>query len=130
MVDLIPGRFQAGPFRRQPAGGGDPQRALDTGSGDIASYAIAPDGILTLLSNTPVSSTPGITGRSCSLPIGSAIHSTGGVPEDPLAAAVQGLGLFVQLPDTSLGLEQRLATASATNAPIAAANSRRLSSQA
>jgi len=41
--------------------------ALDTGSGYISSYAIAPDGILRLLSNTPVSSTPGVTGTDIAL---------------------------------------------------------------
>jgi 6-phosphogluconolactonase len=41
--------------------------ALDTGSAEISSYAIAPDGTLTLLSNTPVSSTPGITGTDIAL---------------------------------------------------------------
>lgn len=41
--------------------------ALDTGSGYISSYAIAPDGMLRLLSNTPVSSTPGVTGTDIAL---------------------------------------------------------------
>jgi 6-phosphogluconolactonase len=41
--------------------------ALDTGSGYISSYAIAPDGLLTLVSNTPVSSTPGVTGTDIAL---------------------------------------------------------------
>ena len=41
--------------------------ALDTGSGDISSYAIARNGSLTLLSNTPVSSTPGVTGTDIAL---------------------------------------------------------------
>lgn len=41
--------------------------ALDTGSGYISSYAIAPDGTLRLLSNTPVSSTPGVTGTDIAL---------------------------------------------------------------
>jgi 6-phosphogluconolactonase (cycloisomerase 2 family) len=41
--------------------------ALDTGSAEISSYAIAPDGTLTLLSNTPVSSTPGVTGTDVAL---------------------------------------------------------------
>jgi hypothetical protein len=41
--------------------------ALDTGSADISSYAIARDGTLTLLSHTPVSSTPGVTGTDIAL---------------------------------------------------------------
>jgi 6-phosphogluconolactonase len=41
--------------------------ALDTGSAEISSYAIAPDGTLTLVSNTPVSSTPGVTGTDVTL---------------------------------------------------------------
>jgi 6-phosphogluconolactonase len=41
--------------------------ALDTGSGYISSYAIARDGLLTLVSNTPVSSTPGVTGTDITL---------------------------------------------------------------
>jgi 6-phosphogluconolactonase len=41
--------------------------ALDTGSGYISSYAIARDGLLTLLSNTPVSPTPGVTGTDITL---------------------------------------------------------------
>ena len=41
--------------------------ALDTGSGYISSYAIASDGTLTLLTNTPVSSTPGVTGTDIAL---------------------------------------------------------------
>jgi 6-phosphogluconolactonase len=41
--------------------------ALDTGSAEISSYAIASDGILTLLSNTPVSSTPGVTGTDIAI---------------------------------------------------------------
>ena len=41
--------------------------ALDTGSADISSYSIARDGTLTLLSNTPVSSTPGVTGTDIAL---------------------------------------------------------------
>lgn len=41
--------------------------ALDTGSGYISSYAIARDGSLTLLANTPVSATPGVTGTDIAL---------------------------------------------------------------
>jgi 6-phosphogluconolactonase len=41
--------------------------ALDTGSAEISSYTIARDGTLTLLSNTPVSSTPGVTGTDVAL---------------------------------------------------------------
>jgi 6-phosphogluconolactonase (cycloisomerase 2 family) len=41
--------------------------ALDTGSAEISSYAIARDGTLTLVSNTPVSSTPGVTGTDIAL---------------------------------------------------------------
>jgi len=41
--------------------------ALDTGSADITSYAIAQDGTLTLLGHTPVSSTPGVTGTDIAL---------------------------------------------------------------
>jgi 6-phosphogluconolactonase len=41
--------------------------ALDTGSAEISSYAIARDGTLSLLSNTPVSSTPGVTGTDIAL---------------------------------------------------------------
>jgi 6-phosphogluconolactonase len=41
--------------------------ALDTGSGYISSYAIAGDGLLTLVSNTPVSPTPGVTGTDIAL---------------------------------------------------------------
>jgi 6-phosphogluconolactonase (cycloisomerase 2 family) len=40
---------------------------LDTGSGYISSYAIAPGGTLTLLSNTPVSSTAGVTATDIAL---------------------------------------------------------------
>ena len=41
--------------------------ALDTGSAEISSYAIARDGTLTLLSNTSISSTPGVTGTDIAL---------------------------------------------------------------
>jgi hypothetical protein len=41
--------------------------ALDTGSAEISSYAIAPNGTLNLLSNTPVSSTAGVTGTDVAL---------------------------------------------------------------
>jgi 6-phosphogluconolactonase len=41
--------------------------ALDTGSAEISSYAIARDGTLMLLSNTPISSTPGVTGTDIAL---------------------------------------------------------------
>jgi len=41
--------------------------ALDTGSAEISSYAIAPDGTLTLFRNTPVSSTAGVTGTDVAL---------------------------------------------------------------
>jgi len=41
--------------------------ALDTGSGYISAYAIARSGELTLLSNTPVSATAGVTGTDIAL---------------------------------------------------------------
>jgi 6-phosphogluconolactonase len=41
--------------------------ALDTGSGYISAYAIAWNGTLSLLSNTPVSSTAGVTGTDITL---------------------------------------------------------------
>jgi 6-phosphogluconolactonase len=41
--------------------------ALDTGSADISSYAIARDGTLTLVGSTAVSSTPGVTGTDIAL---------------------------------------------------------------
>jgi len=41
--------------------------ALDTGSGYISAYAITDRGTLSLLSNTPISATPGVTGTDITL---------------------------------------------------------------
>jgi 6-phosphogluconolactonase len=61
--------------------------ALDTGSGEISTYAIARDGTLTLLSNTPVSSTPGVTGTDIALsPDGHTLYLN--------MAKVNGVGAF------------------------------------
>jgi 6-phosphogluconolactonase (cycloisomerase 2 family) len=59
--------FQTAPCWQAISPDGRYLYALDTGSAEISSYAIAPDGTLTLLSNTPVSSTPGVTGTDVAL---------------------------------------------------------------
>jgi 6-phosphogluconolactonase len=59
--------FQTAPCWLVVSPDGQHVYALDTGSAEISSYAIARDGTLTLLSNTPVSSTPGVTGTDIAL---------------------------------------------------------------
>ena len=59
--------FQTAPCWQVISPDGQYLYALDTGSAEISSYAIARDGTLTLLSNTPVSSTPGVTGTDVAL---------------------------------------------------------------
>jgi len=59
--------FQTAPCWQVISPNGRYLYALDTGSAEISSYAIARDGTLTLLSNTPVSSTPGVTGTDVAL---------------------------------------------------------------
>ncbi len=72
--------------------------ALDTGSAEISSYAIAWDGTLTLLSNTPVSSTPGVTGTDVALsPDGRTLYLNMGKINSVAAFAVHG-GTVTQLP--------------------------------
>jgi len=72
--------------------------ALDTGSAEISSYAIAPDGNLTLLSNTPVSSTPGVTGTDVAIsPDGRTLYLNMAKINSVAAFAVDG-GTVTQLP--------------------------------
>jgi 6-phosphogluconolactonase len=72
--------------------------ALDTGSGYISSYAIARDGTLTLLSNTPVSTTSGVTGTDISLsPDGHTLYLNMAKVDGVGEFAVNG-GTVTQLP--------------------------------
>src|SRR5262249_3212030 len=41
--------------------------AVDTGSADVSSYAVTRDGVLRLLSSTPVSTIPGVTGTDVAI---------------------------------------------------------------
>ena len=59
--------FQTAPCWQVISPDGEYLYALDTGSAEISTYAIAPIGTLTLLSNTPVSATPGVTGTDIAL---------------------------------------------------------------
>jgi len=61
--------------------------ALDTGSAEISAYAIARSGVLTLLSNTPISSTAGVTGTDVAIsPDGRTLYLN--------MAGVNGVGVF------------------------------------
>lgn len=79
--------FQTAPCWLVVSPDGEYVYALDTGSAYISSYAIAQDGTLTLLSNTPVSSTPGVTGTDIAL-------SAGGGTLYLNMARVNGVGEF------------------------------------
>jgi 6-phosphogluconolactonase len=72
--------------------------ALDTGSAEISTYAIAWDGTLTLLSNTPLSATPGVTGTDVALsPDGRTLYVNMGKSNAVSAFSVHG-GTVRQLP--------------------------------
>ncbi|HTX08097.1 MAG TPA: beta-propeller fold lactonase family protein [Solirubrobacteraceae bacterium] len=72
--------------------------ALDTGSAEISTYAIAWDGTLTLLSNTPLSATPGVTGTDVALsPDGRTLYVNMGKINGVAAFSVHG-GTVTQLP--------------------------------
>jgi 6-phosphogluconolactonase len=72
--------------------------ALDTGSGYISAYVIAPDGALNLLSNTPVSSTAGVTGTDVGLsPDGHTLYLNMGKINGVGEFSVDG-GTVTQLP--------------------------------
>jgi 6-phosphogluconolactonase len=94
------GDFQTAPCWQVISPDGQYLYALDTGSAEISSYAIARDGTLTLLSNTPVSSSPGVTGTDVALsPDGRTLYLN--------MAKVNGVGEFAvhagtvtQLPDS------------------------------
>jgi len=74
--------------------------ALDTGSAEISSYAIARDGTLTLLSNSPVSSTPGVTGTDVALsPDGHTLYLNMAKINAVAAFAVHG-GSVTQVPSS------------------------------
>jgi 6-phosphogluconolactonase len=74
--------------------------ALATGSAEISSYAIAPDGSLSLLSNTPVSSTPGVTGTDVALSAdGDTLYLNMAKTNTVAAFAVHG-GTVTQLPNS------------------------------
>jgi 6-phosphogluconolactonase len=74
--------------------------ALNTGSGYISSYAIAPGGTLTLSSNTPVSSTPGVTGTDIALSAdGDTLYVNMAKTNTVAAFAVHG-GTVTQLPNS------------------------------
>ena len=74
--------------------------ALATGSAEISSYAIARDGTLTLLSNTPVSSTPGVTGTDIALSTdGGTLYVNMAKTNTVAAFAVHG-GTVTQLPNS------------------------------
>ncbi|HTU86505.1 MAG TPA: beta-propeller fold lactonase family protein [Solirubrobacteraceae bacterium] len=74
--------------------------ALDTGSAEISAYAIAWDGTLTLLSNTPVSSTPGVTGTDVALsPDGRTLYLNMSKINSVAAFSVDG-GTVTQLPSS------------------------------
>jgi len=72
--------------------------ALDTGSAEISTYAIAWDGVLTLMSNTPLSATPGVTGTDVALsPDGRTLYVNMGKINGVAAFSVHG-GTVTQLP--------------------------------
>jgi 6-phosphogluconolactonase len=89
--------------------------ALDTGSAEISAYEIAWNGTLTLLSNTPVSATPGVTGTDIALsPDGHTLYLNMAKVDGVGEFAVHG-GTVTQLPGSPVK-----ATGSATTAGIAA----------
>jgi len=72
--------------------------ALDTGSAEISSYAISRDGTLTLMGNTPVSTTAGVTGTDVTLsPDGRTLYLNMGKINSVAAFAVHG-ATVTQLP--------------------------------
>ena len=106
--------FQTAPCWQVISPDGQYLYALDTGSAEISSYAIARDGTLTLLSNTPVSSTPGVTGTDVAL-------STDGQTLYLNMAKVDGVGEFAvhggtvtQLPGSPVPASGRGSTAGIT----------------
>lgn len=85
--------------------------ALDTGSGYISAYGIAPGGTLTLLSNTPVSSVPGVTGTDIALsPDGHTLYLNMAKVDAVGAFAVHG-GTVTQLPGSPTPASGSAATA-------------------
>jgi 6-phosphogluconolactonase len=74
--------------------------ALATGSAEISSYAISRDGTLSLLTNTPVSSTPGVTGTDIALSAdGGTLYVNMAKTNTVAAFAVHG-GTVTQLPNS------------------------------
>jgi 6-phosphogluconolactonase len=74
--------------------------ALNTGSAEISSYVIAPNGTLTLSSSTPVSSTPGVTGTDVALSAdGHTLYLNMAKTNTVAAFAVHG-GTVTQLPSS------------------------------
>jgi 6-phosphogluconolactonase (cycloisomerase 2 family) len=85
--------------------------ALDTGSGEISTYEIAWNGALTLLSNTPVSSTPGVTGTDITLsPDGHTLYLNMAKIESVGVFAVRG-GTVTERPSSPIKTSGGAATA-------------------
>jgi 6-phosphogluconolactonase len=92
--------FQTAPCWQVISPNGQYLYALDTGSGEISAYSIARDGTLTLLSNTAVSTTPGVTGTDVALsPDGRYLYLNMGGVHAVGAFAVNG-GSVTQLPNS------------------------------
>ena len=88
--------------------------ALDTGSGYISSYAIARNGSLTLVSNTPVSSIPGVTGTDIALsPDGRTLYLNMSKVDGVGEFAVRG-GTVEQLPGSPVPASDSGSTAGIT----------------
>ena len=88
--------------------------ALDTGSGYISAYAIAPNGKLNLLSNTPVSSTAGVTGTDITLsPAGHTLYLNMGKLNGVGEFSVDG-GTVTQLPGSPVAAAGSGSTAGVT----------------
>lgn len=92
--------FQTAPCWAVISSDGQYLYALDTGSAEISSYAIARDGTLTLLRNTPVSSTAGVTGTDVALSAdGRTLYLNMAKVDSVGAFAVNG-GTVTQLPSS------------------------------
>jgi 6-phosphogluconolactonase len=108
--------FQTAPCWQAISPDGRYLYALDTGSGYISAYSIAWDGELTLLSNTPVSSTPGVTGTDITLsPEGHTLYLN--------MAKINGVGAFSVYGGTVTQLPSSPVTASGSPSTAGIASS-------
>jgi len=106
--------FQTAPCWQAISPDGRYLYALDTGSAEVSSYAISRDGSLTLLSNTPVSSTPGVTGTDIALSADGRTLYLNMAKIDAVAAfAVHG-GSVTQLPNSPTQASGSASTAGIT----------------